>query len=79
LWLYGCDYVSVSGLKTRNPHHFFNSDGIDIDCCRYVTVSNCIIDTGDDAIAIRGHESRLKRRPHPCEHIVISNSNKFKD
>ncbi len=72
-FLYGCEYVTVVGMKSKNPHYYFNSDGIDIDCCRYVTVSDCILDTGDDAIAIRGNEFRLKNRPHPCEYISISN------
>ena len=72
-YLFGCDYVTVVGMKSINPHYYFNSDGIDIDCCRFVTVSNCILDTGDDAIAIRGNEYRLKNRPHPCEYISISN------
>ena len=71
--LYGCDYVTVNGLKTRNPHYFFNSDGIDIDCCRYVTVSDCLIDTGDDAIAVRGNATRLKNSGHTCEYITITN------
>ena len=72
-FLHGCDYVSVRGLKTLNPHSNFNSDGIDIDCCSFVTVSDCIIDTGDDCIAIRGAQARLKNKNHPCEHITISN------
>ena len=72
-YLFGCDYVTIIGMKIKNPHYYFNSDGIDIDCCRYVTVSECVIDTGDDAIAIRGNEFRLKNRPHPCEYISISN------
>lgn len=72
-FLHGCEYVSIRGLKTLNPHANFNSDGIDIDCCSFVTISDCIIDTGDDCIAIRGAEARLKNKPHPCEHITISN------
>jgi len=72
-FLHGCEYVTVRGMQTRNPYSYFNSDGIDIDSCRYVTVSDCIIDTGDDAIAIRGSDTRLKNKPHPCEYITISN------
>ena len=71
-FLHGCEYASVRGIKVLNPQTYFNTDGIDIDCCRFVTVSDCIIDTGDDAIAIRGSQRRLKR-PRPCEHVVISN------
>ncbi len=71
-FLHGCEYVTVRGLQTRNPTTFFNSDGIDIDCCRYVTVSDCIIDTGDDCIAIRGNPRLLKDKK-VCEYITISN------
>lgn len=72
-FLHGCEYVTVRGLQTRNPHSFFNSDGIDIDCCRYVTVSDCIFDTGDDCIAIRGASARLKNKAAACEYITVTN------
>lgn len=72
-FLHGCEYVTVRGLQTRNPHSHFNSDGIDIDCCRFVTVSDCIFDTGDDCIAIRGSDKKLKNRPKPCEYITVTN------
>lgn len=71
-FLHGCEYVTIRGLQTRNPTTFFNSDGIDIDCCRYVTVSDCIIDTGDDCIAIRG-SNRLLKDKKDCEYITITN------
>jgi len=72
LFLHGCEQVTVRGIKVLNPAYFGNSDGIDIDCCRYVTVSDCIIRTGDDAIAIRCDSKRLKK-PCPCEYVTISN------
>lgn len=72
-FLHGCEYVQVRGMRSINDHAAFNSDGIDIDCCRYVTISDCILDTGDDSIAIRGAEARLKNKPHPCEYITITN------
>lgn len=72
-FFHGCEYVSIRGLRTNNEHSNFNSDGIDLDCCRFVTVSDCIIDTGDDCIAIRGAEKRLKNKPHPCEYITVTN------
>ena len=72
LFLYGCEQVSVRGIKVYNQPHFGNTDGIDIDCCRFVTVSDCIIDTGDDAITLRTAAHRLKK-PRPCEYITISN------
>ena len=72
-FLHGCEYASVRGVRVFNPKTYFNTDGIDIDCCRFVTVSDCIIDTGDDAIAIRGASRRLKRGDMPCEYVTVTN------
>lgn len=72
-FLHGCDYAWIRGIYVYNEKHFCNSDGIDIDSCRYVTVSDCIIDTGDDAIAIRCAKQRLVKKVDACEHITISN------
>lgn len=71
-FFHGCEYITIKGLKVFNPKERLNTDGIDLDCCRYVTVSDCLIDTGDDAIAIRCAEKRIKN-PKPCEHITVTN------
>jgi len=71
--LHGCDYVTVRGLHVFNEKHYANTDGLDIDTCRFVTVSDCIIDTGDDAIAIRCNAKKLKKDNNCCEYITISN------
>ena len=71
-FLHGCEYVTIRGLRIRSDKLVRNSDGIDLDCCRCVTVSDCLIETGDDCIAIRGVVSPLKT-PRSCEHITISN------
>lgn len=71
-YLHGCEYVTIKGLKVYNDKAALNTDGIDLDCCRYVTVSDCIIETGDDAIAIRGVEKRVNNKL-PCEYITITN------
>jgi len=73
VFLYGCDDVSVSGLRIKNPDYWLNTDGVDIDTCRYVTLSDCIIETGDDAITFRGAGKRLKDRNRACEFITVSN------
>lgn len=72
LFLHGCDYVQVKGIQIFNPPYMANTDGIDIDACRYVTVSDCIIDTGDDAIAVRSSARRLKKKKN-CEFVTITN------
>ena len=70
---HGCEFVQVRGVEIRNPSTYANTDGIDIDTSRFVTVSDCIIDTADDAFAIRGAGHRLKNPPAACEHITITN------
>ena len=72
-FFHGCDVVSVRGIKVFNPPHHGNTDGIDIDTCRYVTVSDCIIKTGDDAIAVRCAAHRLKNKDRICEYVTITN------
>jgi len=74
LFLHGCEHVAVRGLSidVRRRPHTHNGDGIDIDCCRYVTVSDCRINSSDDAITLRGDWKRLRRR-RPCEFVAVSN------
>jgi polygalacturonase len=63
----------VRGLQIQNEKTHANTDGIDIDTCRFVSVSDCLIDTGDDAITVRASCSRLVSGKNICEHIAISN------
>lgn len=72
-FFHGCEYINVRGYKVFNPLNMRTSDGLDIDCCRYVTVSDCILHTGDDGIAIRSAESYLKNKEIHSEYITITN------
>ncbi|MBP3605784.1 MAG: hypothetical protein J6J66_04220 [Clostridia bacterium] len=72
-FLHGCEYVQIRGVQIRNPIWMLNSDGIDIDACRHVTVSDCIIETGDDAITLRACEQRLKNKDMHCEYVTVTN------
>lgn len=49
-----CDGVIVKGVKIWNSLETPNSDGLDITSCSNVSVSDCDIRAGDDAIAITG-------------------------
>ena len=66
LRLYGCQVVKINGISIYS-HANFNNDGIDIDS-KDVIVSNCIIDTGDDAICLKSDDPK-----RPTENITISN------
>ena len=75
LFLHGCEHVSIRGLHIHNERerfHTHNGDGIDIDCCRHVTVSDCRIDTADDCLTLRANGARLKR-PGDCAFITVAN------
>ncbi len=71
-FIHGCTDVQVRGLHILNDQRTRNGDGIDIDCCQRVTVSDCVIDSGDDCITLRGNDRRLKVK-RPCEYITVSN------
>lgn len=71
-FLHGCRDVLVHGVRIWNDRRTMNGDGIDIDCCQQVLVSDCLIDGGDDCIALRGNVEPLTR-PQPCEDIAVTN------
>lgn len=67
-----CNRVSVDGIYIiSDPHNGVNADGLDIDGCSNVTVSNCRIDTGDDALCLK--TTRQNGKTQPCQYITISN------
>lgn len=66
-WLLQCVRVRVNGLRIENPISP-NRDGIDIDGCRDVIISNCNINTEDDSIAFK-----VSVKGFPCKDIVVTN------
>jgi hypothetical protein len=49
----GCNSVVIRGIKIRNPDYAPNADGIDPSSCENVMISDCDVDTGDDALCIK--------------------------
>lgn len=66
--LFRCDCVVVHGLRIVNDVFGPNTDGIDINGCRDVLVSDCHIETGDDAIVLKSTADARS-----CERIVVTN------
>lgn len=75
-----CDAVLVSGIRLWSNLLAPNADGIDVTSCTNVTISDCDIRAGDDAIAITGYNHHFeipgfKGLRHISENIVVSNCN----
>jgi polygalacturonase len=61
-----CDDVHISGITVRSLVNA-NNDGINIDSCHRVIISDCNIHSGDDAIVLKSTSAR------PCRNVVVSN------
>jgi len=67
-----CRNVTIRDLviDSQGP----NNDGIDLESCRSVVVSGCVIDAGDDCIALKsGREADGLRVGVPTEDVLIEN------
>ena len=63
----GCDIATIDNVTIDT-----NRDGIDIDCCKYMTVSNCKVNTpNDDGIVLKS--SYALKKPVYTEHVTITN------
>ena len=66
------DYMTISGVKIFSDlEKGINADGIDIDGCHNVTISDCIVQTADDAIVLK--TTALHGESRSCENIAVSN------
>lgn len=64
--------TGVDNLTLDNVKLDTNRDGVDIDCCRNVRVSNCSVNTPwDDGICLKTSYALGELRP--CENVTITN------
>lgn len=68
LHLHESDRLWVHGIRIVNPPNAPNADGIDITGCRDVFISDCHIDTCDDAICLKTFPEGRS-----CENVVVTN------
>ncbi|MHC4424541.1 MAG: glycoside hydrolase family 28 protein [Planctomycetota bacterium] len=61
-----CDDVCITGVTVRSLVNH-NNDGINIDSCRRVVISDCNIESGDDAIVLKSTSARV------CGDVAVSN------
>jgi len=60
-----CERLTIRDIVVFN-HATYNNDGLDIDSCRDVVVTGCMIDADDDAIVLKSLSTK------PLENVVIS-------
>ena len=73
-WVCGCENVFFHRATIRASVLYPNNDGIHINCCRNVNISDCNIACGDDGIVIRAYSAPLKRNM-PCEKVTVTGCN----
>ncbi len=66
-----CDDVLIEDVTVLAPEEAANTDGIDPSACRNVTITRCLIDVGDDNIAIKAGK-KIDGREFACENITIT-------
>jgi len=63
---FDCDRLAVRDISVFN-HVAYNNDGLNIDSCRDVRITGCVIDSDDDAIVLKSRSLK------PCENVTIAN------
>lgn len=63
-----CDRVNIDGIRIINDLKAPNTDGIDPTSSSNVFISNCYIETGDDAICLKSHSAKKS-----TENILVTN------
>jgi len=61
-----CSFMDIKGV-TIHAHANANGDGLDLDECTDVTISNCNMDTDDNALVIKSLGNK------DCQNITITN------
>ncbi|OXM86551.1 glycoside hydrolase family 28 protein [Paenibacillus rigui] len=69
-----CDDVTIHSVLFQNPSDTPNGDGLDIDSCRYVRISDCQFDVGDDCLCLKsGIDEDGRRIGIPTENVTVTN------
>lgn len=67
-----CSKVAISGVTIVNPHDAPNTDGIDVDSCRTVEITDVTVNVGDDGIVLKsGSGSDGIRVNKPTRNVVV--------
>jgi polygalacturonase len=65
-----CEDVFINRVTIRAPADSPNTDAIDPSACKNVLIANCVLDVGDDNIALKSGHS-VPGRSAACEDITV--------
>jgi polygalacturonase len=66
-----CEDVLIDGVTVKAPEDSPNTDAIDPSACRTVRIIKCVLDVGDDNVALKsGHA--VPGRTAACEDITVT-------
>jgi len=68
-----CEDVNISRIRVDGCQQMINNDGIDIDSCKRVAISDSFFRTGDDCIILRAIRKGDKNTSAVCEGVVVTN------
>lgn len=65
--------IVIRNVRILTEWHAQNGDGLDLNSCRNVIVSNATVDVGDDGLCLKPGTIASSQKPGPaCENIVIA-------
>ncbi|MEX0987880.1 MAG: glycoside hydrolase family 28 protein [Bacteroidales bacterium] len=69
-----CEHLTVNDISVKNPWYAQNGDGIDVESCTYVSITNSQFDVGDDAICVKsGRNEEGRKRGIPTRYMEVDN------
>ena len=71
-WFLDCDDLRIKRLRVDCDRRFMNGDGIHLGGCRDVVITDCNIESEDDALILRAHQEAMAV-PRPLERVLVSN------
>ncbi|MFA5293358.1 MAG: glycosyl hydrolase family 28 protein [Phycisphaerae bacterium] len=72
-----CEDVEIARVTITAPDDSPNTDAIDPSASRYVTITDCVIDTGDDNIVMKSGRPDLAHPNAACQYINVTGCNFF--
>lgn len=73
-----CKNLKLENVIVKNKFSAQNGDGIDIESCEYVEVSNCVFEVGDDGICVKsGKNAEARKIEGPCKNVWIHDCKVF--